>query len=336
MIPVSIIVPVYNVERYICRCIDSILNQTFVNYELILVEDGSPDNSAYICDEYAKSDERISVIHKENGGLSSARNAGIDAAKGEYLFFVDGDDVIHPNTLNIFYNCIKKNNSEIVVSNFERFQDDSEIVFNGTYGDFEMISGICALERIYDNRYDTRYISVCGKLIKRTLFEGIKFPLGRIFEDEFIIHLLFYKSERVWGFESKFYYYYMDREGITGNLTLQKWFDEYDAQWARILFFKERGLDIVYHKALLTFLNSAQWHLKAFRDKTENVYEMRGRNFEKQYESVLRLAQKENILSFWEHYDYYVLGNPKKVWYYRIKRIVMNGIKRLESIFRKL
>lgn len=95
---ISIIVPVYNVEAYLCRCIDSILAQTFTDFELILVDDGSPDNCSSICDEYAKKDSRIVVVHKENGGLSDARNTGLDIAKGEYIGFVDSDDFIHPQT----------------------------------------------------------------------------------------------------------------------------------------------------------------------------------------------------------------------------------------------
>ena len=98
---ISVIVPVYRVEKYIRRCVDSILAQSFRDYELILVDDGSPDYSGAICDEYATRDPRIRVIHKENGGLSSARNVGIDAASGEYLFFMDSDDIIHPDTLRI-------------------------------------------------------------------------------------------------------------------------------------------------------------------------------------------------------------------------------------------
>ncbi|MCF2669467.1 glycosyltransferase family 2 protein [Faecalicatena contorta] len=324
MIPVSIIVPVYNVERYICRCIDSILNQTFVNYELILVEDGSPDNSAYICDEYAKSDERISVIHKENGGLSSARNAGIDAAKGEYLFFVDGDDVIHPETLEILYSILKDSNAQISIGNFCRFCDDKEVRFETIKEDVvNTYSGVHVLGKLYDKNNASRYVSACGKLIQRSLFVDVRFPEGRLFEDEFTTYLLYYKAERVSTMEIVLYYYYVNDGGITKNLTLQKYFDEYDAQWKRILFYKEKNLKEIYHKALLFFLDSGQWTLIACREKREIFDVDRGEVFEKQYREVLHLAQEERILNFLKHYDYYILGKPELVLYYRIKRILM-------------
>ena len=110
----SIIVPVYNVEKYIERCIKSILNQSFTNFELILVDDGSPDNCGKICDEYKKKDSRIKVIHKKNGGLSDARNAGLNIATGKYIGFVDSDDIIHPQMYEKLFNCINKYNSDIV------------------------------------------------------------------------------------------------------------------------------------------------------------------------------------------------------------------------------
>ena len=111
---ISIIVPVYKVEKQLNKCIESILNQTFKDYELILVDDGSPDNCGHICDEYEKKDSRIKVIHKKNGGLSDARNAGLDIALGKYIGFVDSDDIIHPQMYEKLYNCINKSNLDIV------------------------------------------------------------------------------------------------------------------------------------------------------------------------------------------------------------------------------
>ena len=110
---ISIIVPVYKVEKYIHKCIDSILNQTFKDFELILVDDGSPDNCGKICDEYAKKDSRVIVIHKENGGLSSARNSGLDIARGDYIGFVDSDDYIENDMYELLYNLCEENNCDI-------------------------------------------------------------------------------------------------------------------------------------------------------------------------------------------------------------------------------
>lgn len=321
---ISVIVPVYNVEKYIDRCINSILNQTFLNYELILVDDGSLDNSTCICEEYAKRDERISIIYKKNGGLSSARNAGIDASKGEYLLFVDGDDVIHPEMLEILYSHLKKNNAQISIGDFCRFHNESELRFpSGNEIVQNTHSGIQILEKLYDRNVAASYVSACGKLIKRSLFENVRFPLGRLFEDEFTTYLLYYKAHKVSVTEKILYYYYVNDEGITRNLTIQKYFDEYDAQWQRILFYKEKNLKELYHKALLFFLDSGQWTLIACREKREIYDKHRGKIFEKQYRNVLEYARKEKILDFLKHYDYYVLGKPELVVYYRIKRIIM-------------
>ena len=124
---ISIIVPVYKVEKYLSECVDSILNQTYKNFELILVDDGSPDNSGKICDEYAKRDGRVKVIHKENGGVSSARNAGLDNAKGEYVTFVDSDDIIDTRYLDLMYRKIVETGSDICFCHFDRFDDDKMV-----------------------------------------------------------------------------------------------------------------------------------------------------------------------------------------------------------------
>lgn len=324
MVPISIIVPVYNVEKYIGRCIESILCQTFTDFELILVDDGSPDNSVGICGKYMEKDARIFLIHKENGGLSSARNAGIDSAKGEYLLFVDGDDVIHPETLEILYSNLKENNVQISMGNFCRFHNDSELRFqSGDENAQSSNSGIRVLEKLYDRNDGARYVSACGKLIKRSLFENVRFPVGRLFEDEFTTYLLYYKAHKVSVTEKVLYYYFVNDEGITRNLTIQKYFDEYDAQWQRILFYKEKNLKEIYHKALLFFLDFGQWTLIACREKQEIFDVDKGKVFEKQYREALHLAQEERILNFLKHYDYFILVKPEFVLYYRIKRMLM-------------
>ena len=137
----SIIVPVYNVEKYIERCIKSILNQSFTNFELILVDDGSPDNCGKICDEYKKKDSRIKVIHKKNGGLSDARNAGIERAKGEYIAFVDSDDFINKYMYEILYKNAKKWDADISICNFKMVCENDRID--------EDISVICEDAKVY-------------------------------------------------------------------------------------------------------------------------------------------------------------------------------------------
>ena len=122
---ISVIIPVYKVEKYLSYCVNSVINQTYTNLEIILVDDGSPDNCPKMCDELAKTDKRIKVLHKQNGGLSSARNAGIDIATGEYISFVDSDDTINPQTLEILHKLIKDDNADISMSSWKKVYDIS-------------------------------------------------------------------------------------------------------------------------------------------------------------------------------------------------------------------
>lgn len=172
MIPkVSIIVPVYKVEKYLCKCIDSILAQTLKQFELILIDDGSPDNSPKICDEYEKKDTRIKVIHQKNAGVSAARNAGLDIAKGEYIGFVDSDDWIEPNTYEIAYNTALEKNADIVQWDF---------VFD--YSSGKSTEKKLGVDGFFELAKDSSYFygGMCHKLVAKRVIdsENIRFPLG--------------------------------------------------------------------------------------------------------------------------------------------------------------
>ena len=182
MSKISIIVPVYNAEKYLRKCIESILNQTFKDFELILVDDGSTDSSGKICDEYALKDSRIKVIHKENGGLSSARNAGLDVAKGEYIGFVDSDDWIEMDMYGELYRLIKENNTDISVCGINNIKDIK-------YKNENLKEKIQIIkkegEEFKKNRYGEYYlgVSVWNKLYRKEVIEDIRFLKDRIYED---------------------------------------------------------------------------------------------------------------------------------------------------------
>ena len=203
---ISVIVPIYNVEKYLNKCIESIINQSYSNLEIILVDDGSKDSSGIMCDSYILKDKRIKVIHKENGGLSDARNVGIDKAKGEYIVFIDSDDWIDEKMIEILYNIIKKNNSDISICDYflaynEEIQTQKE--------DIEIInlSNIEALKKIYDKDLGVCMIVAWNKLYKRNLFkDDIRYPYGKIHEDEFTTYKLLYKAEKISYTKQKMYY----------------------------------------------------------------------------------------------------------------------------------
>ena len=226
----SIIVPVYKVEPYIHKCVDSILNQSFTDFEIILVDDGSPDNCGKICDEYAQKDERVKVIHKENGGVSSARNLGIDEAKGEYISFIDPDDWIEKEMYSEILRYVVLNDLDILCTDvcevreskcFVRYKFEKDLIFETKD----------ALKKILVDEIDN---SPCNKIYKKAVWEDVRFPVGRRFEDVATIYKTFYKSSKV-GYMQKAFYYYLKREGSAIALS-------FDAQrrFENFLGYKER------------------------------------------------------------------------------------------------
>lgn len=318
------IVPVYKVEKYIDRCVRSILGQTYADFELILVDDGSPDNSPAMCDAWAGQDSRIRVIHKENGGLSSARNAGMEIAAGEYFHFVDSDDVIHPDCLNILMTCIRRTGAEVAMGRFSRFREDAVPADRFTPWDGSCVTrtNLETLDLFFvpsDNI--PALTSACGTLWHRRLFDGIPFPVGRLFEDEFVTYKLYHKAGKVAFVDTEVYFYFDNSDGITRNLTVEKRFDEYDAQWERLEYFGQQNLVQLQKKAAMHFLQTAQWDLIACRNTKEPLSPERKKRFEQQYANALRIAKDLGCLDFLKHYDYYVLAHPRHTLWLRILRL---------------
>lgn len=204
----SIIVPVYKVEPYIHKCIISILSQTFTSFELILVDDGSPDKCGEICDEYARKDTRVRVLHKENGGLSSARNAGIDIAQGEYISFIDSDDYIDKDMYESMFYLSRKYDADVVECGFSKVRgNEIEPIIHkeGTIvGDNLFALGLLAEFGLHS--------LACNKIYRRYLFDGVRFPFGKIHEDEFVMHKIFLSLKR-YVYLGKSEYFYVQREG---------------------------------------------------------------------------------------------------------------------------
>lgn len=244
---ISIIVPVYKVEQYLSRCIDSILNQAFQDFELILVDDGSPDNCGEICDIYTLKDNRIKVIHKENGGLSDARNTGLDIATGEYISFVDSDDVVHPQMYTRLYDLIQRTGAEIAQCEYARF--DKEIEFQCLSESAEEIvcTNVEAIDLLIESN---RFIPpVWNKLYKRELFSSIRFPKGKIHEDEFTTYKLFYAANKIAYIDLPMYYYFINNSGIMRNLNIEHKFHWIEAIEERNSFFQSLELDSLYLKS---------------------------------------------------------------------------------------
>lgn len=245
---ISVIVPVYKVEPYLRRCIDSILAQTYTDFELILVDDGSTDNCGAICDEYAKQDARIRVIHQENGGLSAARNAGIDAAQGDYLTFIDSDDFIAEGFLEQLWQTAQETAAECVICGMCMFRDGEEVSVQLTSGAAETMSGREACMDIYHMGGNVP-VMACGKLYRRELFDGIRYPPGRIHEDDATTPKVLYRAKKI-SVSSAPLYAYRQREGsITHEKFTEKRLDTIYAVDSCISFFREVGDFDLQHQA---------------------------------------------------------------------------------------
>ncbi len=225
---VSIIVPIYNVEKYLEVCIKSIIEQTYSNVEIILIDDGSSDNSGYICDEWAKKDERVNVIHKQNGGLSDARNVGKQYANGEYFVFVDGDDYIAPTLVSYCYESAKRYEVDIVVYEWYRVEEEYNELYKDTINpSIERMKGSDLLREFVLN--EKGHATICNKFYKREIWDGIDFPVGKLHEDEYVITDILLKAKNIIVSDNRLYYYRKRNRSITNVFNKKSFYDTLEA-----------------------------------------------------------------------------------------------------------
>ena len=247
---ITIIVPVYKVEKYLRTCIESLLAQTYINWELILVDDGSPDKSGEICDEYARRDDRIKVIHKKNGGLSSARNAALDLPpKGELVTFLDSDDFWHPDYLSTMVKLQQSYSADIVQCDFIR----------GTSTNFPVLYNVMKVD-VLDNHEiflkEKANIIMCGKLYKRQLFDDIRMPVGLYNEDDWTSWKLYYRAKTIVVTNQPLYYYTINPSSIMGQLSKKPDLRYVNAYNERIGFFVGTGEKDLEHCSRLQLCKS--------------------------------------------------------------------------------
>lgn len=272
---ISVIVPVYKVEPYLRQCIDSILAQTFQDFELILVDDGSPDNCGAICDEYAAQDGRITVIHQENAGLSAARNAGIDwvfsNSGSRWITFVDSDDALAPIMLETLYKGAIEHRVDMVTTYSHYFSDETELDNAGKYiGETVCVTGKQLVESLYAGK-DTVSIVSCGKLFRRKLFQNLRFPVGKIHEDQATTPILLFCAEKVAIIRSWLYYYRVREGSITHSSFYVKRFDDVDAVASCVAYFDENGAPDLATSAKR--FKEALWARLVWTARQEGVYD---------------------------------------------------------------
>jgi len=264
---ISVIIPIYKVEAYLDACVSSVVKQSHKNIEIILVNDGSPDNCPAMCDAWTEKDPRIKVIHKENGGLSDARNAGLDIAAGEYISFVDSDDWILPTMFENMLQIMQKENADIVACNIRSCYEDHEDV----WGCKEYFSGNS--EQILDMLFsDTTYpVSAWNKLYKRECWGNLRFPVGKICEDAFTTYQLVHNAGRIVQIPEAYYCYRIRPQSIMTSAFSNKRMDEEEAWRANYQFVKTH-YPALYKKAFRFYLQKVHVLIKTITKEQREEY----------------------------------------------------------------
>ncbi len=285
---ISVVVPVYNVERYLEKCIESICNQTYYCMEIILVDDGATDRSGDICDEYARKDERIRVIHKANGGLSDARNAGIEIATGSWLMFVDSDDTITPDTVEQLYYAATEYDCQIAVCNIVRVYEDGT-----TEPFYNPVNSLTVWQD--QKRFETlKQPSACNKLFCAELFQDVRFPKGKFYEDTFVYHILAYRANKIVLTGRDGYYYLSRRESILGQPQYtDRYFDFVEAVYTRMTYLLEHKVSYYGEEACLS-LYAAVSNCEKYISKTAqnaDKYEQMHSWYQSAYKHLMKSPQ---------------------------------------------
>lgn len=266
---ISVIVPIYNVEKYLKRCIDSIVNQSYKNLEIILVDDGSPDKCPCICDEYSKEDSRIKVVHKENGGLSDARNAGLNVASGKYILFIDSDDWIHCDMIKVLYNAIVDEDADIAECKSIKTSEFVEEVYDNNEISITSFTTVEALLSLIKEKPLKQ--TVWDKLYRREVIENVPFEKGKYHEDEFFTYQVFGNSKKVVFCDRVFYYYFQREDSIMGEQFSMKRLNAIEGRYNRYIYIKNRFPNLTYDAHKSAFFLALYYGQKSLRCKDKDV-----------------------------------------------------------------
>ncbi len=307
---ISIVVPVYKVEAFLNRCVDSILAQSFTDFELILVDDGSPDNCGKICDEYAEKDKRIKVIHQENSGVSAARNAGIDTARGEWLVFIDSDDWVHPDYLRILHNTAMEQDADLVACRYET-------VYDGTEVDDSPISPMPSADTVEEYWVGDRTgaSSPWCKLYRRILFNELRFPVGKLEEDEFVTYKVLFCCNKIAVVDNAMYYYFVNKDGLSKTNHIRRLPDALEAFSRHLEFFENSPWRKAYRLEVEVYaatLSDAIWILKKNKDEQSAV-----KTEELRAQLKAFLGSYKSFIPFEKRKDIYISAYPGHEWFIR-------------------
>ncbi|MFS9292238.1 glycosyltransferase [Streptococcus mitis] len=275
---ITVIVPVYNVEHYLDKCLDSLINQTYKNLEIIVINDGSTDNSGIICQEYAQKDNRIIYIEKENGGQSEARNMGLDRMTGSYVTFVDSDDWVEPNYVEVLYKKLLEYCADIAVGNYYSYNEQEGIFYFHIFGNsyYEKVyDNVSIFENFYESEHMKNFALICvgGKLYKADLFRELRFEVGKLGEDGYLNQKIYLLAEKTIYLNAGLYAY-RQREGSSSRSWTEKWMHALvDAMSERITLLASLGYPLEKHLAVYSkMLDSALSNGQASTLSDTNTY----------------------------------------------------------------
>ena len=295
---ISVIIPVYNIENFLERCVDSVRLQTYSNLEIILVDDGSTDRCPMLCDGYSETDSRIRVIHKCNGGLSSARNAALREAAGEFLFCLDGDDFIDLNCIEILYQNLIESRADLSVGNYCYYLESREIRPHGKQNLRALLSQQDAIELSGRGREFTG--SAWGKLYRRELFDGIEYPEGKLCEDQFVIYKILMRCSRIYFDSRPLYFYFVRRDSIMNSQGAERVIDVIDAARENEALIRKQYPSLTYvgiyrmAEAYLEVLNRIR--IPEIKQKKMRYVMAEAREFFRKNREVI-LSDKEHVCS---------------------------------------
>jgi len=280
---VSIIIPIYKVENYLEKCIESVINQSYRNIEIILINDASPDSCLDICVKYSNIDPRIIIINKLiNEGISAARNSGIDLCKGAYITFIDGDDYISESNIEILYYGIKKENAQIAQGNIKKtfINTDNSTRYNFCVKNFFYITPFDAVKKMYSENGEIamQYVLITGKLFNKKLFVNLRFPKGKSHEDEFLNYRLYYLSEKTIYTKLDLYYYVQRLDSYSNSKYKLTQISKIEALEERIIFFKQINIEEFFNYSIYALFCQILFNIfsikKYFPEENKIIYEL--------------------------------------------------------------
>lgn len=324
MAEISVIVPVYKMPEYLPRCIEGVLGQTFRDLELVLVDDGSPDNCGAICDEYAAKDSRVHVIHKENAGVCVARNTGLDwvydNSDSQWIFFNDNDDWIHPETLERLLKAATELDAKISICGYQETEGENPAINPKT------LEPVCWTPSDFYQQHLVNATVCWGKLFHKSVFAGMRYPAGKYIEDEFLNYKLLFSCDRLAVIPAPLYAYFINRAGITKKAWVPKRLDAWEAYEQQIAYFEARGEEELVDFRYREYLENAMTNLHT-AENAPNAAELAQTisGMEKHIRRLIRRAWKQGCIEFWFDYDmlyrfYPFLTRVYRFWLDKIRR----------------